>query len=229
MLRPRRRHLDEICLNQANSRRTSHLAVCFPRLGWLGAFLAFLWSARAADPDLAKAIREAAAQAPMLEPFTPGEPKYHVFRLNTAVVSHRGQRYSVIRLRVPAGPRQPLVWMFSDLTSIQEYELVRKRDDRPIRGNLRVIYPQLTDPDLEEEEPAGKALLLPRPWDLFEFHLLGVSEELLQPDEEYLVWFRFADARPVDILLAAAFLKSGTRLSESALPGLLGLPELPGK
>jgi hypothetical protein len=40
------------------------------------------------------------------------------------------------------------------------------------------------------------SLLLPRPWDLFEFHLLGVPEELLQPDEEYLrmvsIWRREA-------------------------------------
>ena len=227
MLRPTSPHADEICPKEANSRRAGYAAVFFLSLG---TFFVFLLPARAVDPNLAKAIREAASQAPLLEPFTPGEPKYQVFRLNTAVVSHRGQRYSVIRLRIPAGPRQPLVWMFSDLTSIQEYELVRKRDDRPVRGNLRVIYPQLTDPDLEEEEkPPKVSLLLPRPWDLFEFHLLGVPEELLQPDEEYLVWFRFGDARPMDLLLAAVFLKHGTRLSESALPAMLGLPDLPAK
>jgi len=101
----------------------------------LGTFFVFLLPARAADPNLAKAIREAAAQAPLLEPFTPGEPKYQVFRLNTAVVSHRGQRYSVIRLRIPAGPRQPLVWMFALLLEVDQ----RQRGARWARPQLRLL------------------------------------------------------------------------------------------
>ncbi len=133
----------------------------------------------------------------------------------------------MIRLRAPAGRRQPLVWMFSDIGTIQEYELIRVRDGRPIRGNLRVIYPRLADPDHEDNEaPVKASLSLPRPWDLFEFHILGVPEKLLQPDEDYVLWFRFDDTRPADVLVAAVFLNPGTELSEAALPALVGLPEI---
>jgi hypothetical protein len=120
--------------------------------------------------------------------------------------------------------------MFSDIGAIQEYELVRKGDDAPIRGNLRVIYPRLTDPDLDEKESAPRRpLMLPRPWDLFEFHILGVPEKLLQPDEDYILWFRLEDRRPADVLLAAVFLAPGTPLIEAALPAVMGLPEVPAR
>ena len=194
---------------------------------WLVICLSPLSSANALDKDLARAIREAPATAPVLEPFAPGQPKYQVLRLNSVVVSHQGERYSVVKLRVPPGPRQPLVWMFSDIGTIQEYELVRQFDDRPIRGNLRFIYPRLNDPDLaEDSESAQRRLPLPRPWDLFEFHVLGVPEVLLNPGEDYLLWFRFEDSRPADVLLAAVFLKAGTQLSQAALPAIVGLPEV---
>jgi hypothetical protein len=120
--------------------------------------------------------------------------------------------------------------MFSDIGAVEEYEFVRQLDGRPIRGNLRVIYPRMTDPDQEEDESlATRRLALPHPWDNFELHVLGIPEALLHPDEEYLIWFRFADARPADVLLAAVFLQSGTELTELALPAIVGLPGLPPK
>jgi hypothetical protein len=194
-----------------------------------GVFIAFNLPAVAANPELSRAIREAASDAPVLEPFSPGVPKYQTFRLNVIPVKHRGNRYSVIRLRVPPGPRRPLVWMFSDIGTIQEYELVRSLDDKPIRGNLRVIYPRY-DPDLGDEADAKPRLLqLPRPWDLFELHILGVPDTLLQPGEDYIVWFRFEDDRPADLLISSVFLEPGTTLSEAALPSIVGLPELTSK
>jgi hypothetical protein len=123
-----------------------------------------------------------------------------------------------------------MVLMFSDIGTIQEYEFVRKSEDAPVRGNLRVIYPRLTDPDLDEKETSPRRpLMLPRPWDLFEFHILGFAEKLLLPDEDYILWFRVEDRRPADVLLAVVFLSPGTPLVEAALPAIMGLPEVPAK
>jgi hypothetical protein len=183
----------------------------------------------AAESELERAIREAASKAPVLTSFSPGEPSYEVIRHNVEVVRHGGNRYSLVRLRVPAGPRQPLVLMFSDIGTIQEYEFVRLLDGKPIRGNLRVIYPRLHDPDLEESQVRGRRLRLPRPWDFFELHVLGMPETLLQPGEDYILWFRFEDERPADVLMSSVFLGSGTQLTEAALPAIVGLPELPGR
>jgi len=209
-------------------------AAAHPRIGrFLSSFCAFLGcfaAARAADPELLHALREASASSPVLEAFVPGQPQFHTFRLNSEVVKHKGEYYSVVRLHAPAGPRRPLVLMFSDVGTVQEYELIRKAGDSPIRGNLRVIYPRLTDPDHDEKEPSPEqTLTLPRPWDLFELHILGVPEKMIQPDEEYLLWFRFEDRRPADILCAAVFLPPGTPLVEGALPKSLGLPEVPAR
>jgi hypothetical protein len=182
----------------------------------------------AAEPDRLAAIRAGAGAAPVLEPGTAEAPKYQALRLNTAVVSHQGQRYAVVRLKIPAAPARPLVWMFADLGNIDEYEIMPAAGGAPIRGNLRVIYPPLSRED-EEERPALKTLALPRPWDVFPLHILGISADLLRPGEDYLIWFRFADRRPTDVLLAATFLDPTVKLTPSILPGVLGLPELLGE
>jgi hypothetical protein len=180
-----------------------------------------------ANPDLSKAILQAAPNASLIEPFTAGAPKYHVFRLNSEPVKFRGEHYGLVRIRIPAGPPKPLVWMFSDIGSIQEYEIVRLLDGKPIRGNLRVIYPRLRNLDHEaEQDDARRPLHLPRPWDMFELHILGVPESLLSPGEDYVIWFRFEDNRPVDLIMSAVFPDPGTTLSEPALPAIMGLPEL---
>ena len=88
----------------------------------------------------------------------------------------------------------------------------------------------MSDPDFDEKEPDRRQpLLIPRPWDMFEFHILGVPGKLLQPDEDYILWFRFEDARPADLLLGAVFLPAGTTLTEPVLPAAVGLPEVPAR
>jgi len=183
---------------------------------------------RAAEPDRLAAIRAGAAAAPVLEMGATDAPKFQVIRMNAAVISHGSERYAVVRLKVPAAPVRPLVWMFADLGNIEEYEIMPAAGGAPVRGNLRVIYPPLSSQD-EEERPALKSLALPRPWDGFPLHLLGVPSELLRPGEDYLIWFRFADQRATDVLLAGTFLDPAIKLTPQMMPGVLGLPELVGE
>jgi hypothetical protein len=182
----------------------------------------------AANEEALAAIRAGAGAAPVLEPGLPDSPKFQTLRLNHTVISHRGERYAMVRLKVPVAPRRPLVWMFADLDNIEEYELMPAAGGPSIRGNLRVIYPPLTC-EQEEERPWQRGLALPRPWDAFPLHLLGVPAELLRPGEDYIVWFRFGDRRPTDVLLAATFLDPAVTLNSKMLPGVLGLPELLGE
>jgi hypothetical protein len=92
----------------------------------------------------------------------------------------------------------------------------------PLRGNTRRIHPALTEHDNEEGE--SRDLTLPKPWDYFELHLLGFAPELLKTANEYLIWFRFADKQPADVLLAATLLKGSADISEQKLPSVFGLP-----
>jgi hypothetical protein len=184
--------------------------------------------ALAAGEDVLAAIRAGAGAAPRLEPGLPDAPKFQTLRLNQVAVNHRGERYAAVRLKVPEAPARPLVWMFAELGNIEEYELMPAVGGPPIRGNLRVIYPPLAREE-DEERSWSKTLALPRPWDAWPLHLLGVPAELLRPGEDYIIWFRFADRRPTDVLLAATFLDPAVKLTPAMLPGVLGLPELLGE
>src|SRR5678816_2651856 len=101
---------------------------CFGRpAGWLASFAATLLALTSlplcqAEDGLLTALRAASASAPVIEPFELGDPKFQVFRMNSTVISRQGERYSVVKVRIPAGEPQPMVWMFSDIGTIQEYE-----------------------------------------------------------------------------------------------------------
>ena len=47
---------------------------------------------------------------------------------------------------------------------------------------------------------------------------------LLRPGDEYLIWFRFTDQRPTDLLLAASFLDPAVKIEPSDLHAVFALP-----
>jgi hypothetical protein len=180
----------------------------------------------ATEMDRLNAIRAYAERAPILETIVgPGAPKYQVIRLNASAQEYAGNRYGMIRLKLPPGQSYTLVLLFADVGNIVEYELMpAKRGAMPLKGNTRLIHPALVDHDREDEAETSK-LTLPKPWDHFELHLLGFGPELVKPGEEYLLWFRFADQQPADVLLAATLLKGAVDLEPEKLPPLFGLPK----
>jgi len=179
-----------------------------------------------AEMDRLNAIRGFAAQAPILETIAgPGAPKYQVIRLNSSPQEHNDKRYGVLRFKVPQGEPYTLVMLFSDVGNIVEYEVMpATKGTPPVRGNTRLIYPALADHDHEEDAELHD-LTLPKPWDHFELHLLGFAPDLLKPGEEYLIWFRFADKQPSDVLLAGTLLKGPVDIAPEKLPSVFALPE----
>jgi hypothetical protein len=180
----------------------------------------------ATEMDRLNAIRAYAERAPILETIVgPGPPKYQVIRLNASAQEYAGNRYGLVRLKLPPGQPYTLVLLFADVGNIVEYEVMpAKKGAMPLRGNTRLIHPALVDHDREDAAETSN-LTLPKPWDHFELHLLGFGPALVKPGDEYLLWFRFADQQPADILLAATLLKGGVDLEPEKLPPLFGLPE----
>lgn len=180
----------------------------------------------AQDSLVWRILRESAADAPSLEVSAEtGNPRLQPIRMNVTAKEIGGRRYGMIKLKAPAEPGRSLVWMFSDLENIDQYELMALSGGEPIRGNFRTIYPPLTGRPDGDERPVRGVVMLPKPWDLLELHLLGVPAELLKAGEDYLIWFRFADRQPVDILMGAVFLDPAVKLIPEAMPGILGLPD----
>jgi hypothetical protein len=172
------------------------------------------------------AIRGFAAQAPTLETVIgPAPANYQVIRLNARSHAYAGHRYGVVKLKLPGDDPYTLVILFADVGNIDEYEIMSVREGgMPLRGNTRLIHPALADHD-EVEESELRDLTLPKPWDHFELHLLGFAPELLKPGEEYLIWFRFADKQPADVLLAATLLKGTADIAAEKLPLIFDLPK----
>jgi hypothetical protein len=181
-----------------------------------------------ADTTRDESLRAAVGQAKLLIGDIESEkPNYQVFRFNEPAVEVAGERYGLIKLKLPAAPVRPAILVFSDTGNIAEYDLLPVKDGGAVRENLRVIYPRLASYDFEEaaEKPA-RFLSLPHPWDLLELHILGFPPALLRPDEEYVFWFRFGDRRPTDIVMTLRFLPVSVDLKLEELPGHAGLPEL---
>jgi hypothetical protein len=172
------------------------------------------------------AIRGFAAKAPALETVIgPAPANYQVIRLNTRSQEYDGHRYGVVKLKLPDDDPYTLVMLFADVGNIVEYEIMPMKEGvMPLRGNTRLIHPALADDD-EVKDSDYPDLTLPKPWDHFELHLLGFAPELLIPGEEYLIWFRFADKQPVDVLLAAILLKGAADIAAEKLPMMFGLPK----
>jgi hypothetical protein len=183
---------------------------------------------RAETVDMVRwdAIRGFLNQAPTLETVAgPGAPKYQVFHLNTSPQEHAGDRYGLVRIKIPASGSYTLVMLFADVGNIVEYEIMpESKGAAPLRGNTRLIHPAFVDHD-HEEAAELKDLTLPKPWDHFELHLLGFGPDLLKSANEYLIWFRFADKQPADVLMAATLLKGSADIVPEKLPAVFGLPE----
>jgi len=183
------------------------------------------WSDVSTEKRL-EAIRAFAAGAVTVETTAgPGTPNYQVIRLNTQTQEHEGERYGAVRLKMPEAGIYTLVILFSDVGNIVEYEMMSVREGTAaLRGNTRFIHPAIVDHD-QEGEAETSDLTLPKPWDHFELHLLGFGPDLLKTGEEYVLWFRFADKQPADILFAATLLKGPVDIAPEKLPGILGLPK----
>jgi hypothetical protein len=203
-----------------------HGFACFVLHG----LLCFNTGAQTASPR-DQALRNAASSAPLLQVSENADGLvYQVLRFSPPGVRFGGQRYGLVRLKVPGEGLRPVVWLFSDVGNIEEYDMLPMSGGGPVRGNMRVIYPPLSSLDIDEEtRRRPRNIAFPRPWDFFETHLLGVGPELLKGESEFILWFRFGDARPTDVLMAARVLDAGTAMEPGPLPGWLGLPELGGE
>jgi len=169
-------------------------------------------------------IRTNAGKAASLETSsTIGNAKFQVIRLNVEALDIGGERYGMVRFKTPKARPVSLVWMFADVGNIEQYELIPLKPGDPVRGN-RLIYPPLNEPEKLLEGEKKAELSLPKPWDQLELHLLGVSAAMLAPGEDYVIWFRFGDRQPADVLLAATFTETGT-VDPAKLPEILGLPK----
>lgn len=172
-------------------------------------------------------IRARAATLPVLAASAEaGSPKFTVVRFNAPPIITAGERYGAIRVVCPPDKPCSLAWLFSDTTNIDEYGLLSPGGARLEVDSTRVIHPATASPELDQEQTGRHASSLPRPWDIFQLHMLGVPARMLKPGGEYLIWFRFSDERPTDLLLAATFLDSGAKLEPADLPPIFALPAL---
>jgi len=155
-----------------------------------------------------------------------GSPKFTVVRLNVVPIMTAGERYGAIRVTLPPDKPLSLAWLFSDTTNIDEYGMVSREGVRLENEFTRFIFPATANADPEQELAGRRASSLPRPWDLFQLHVLGVPARLLKPGGEYVVWFRFSDRRPTDMLFAVAFVDPAMKLEAPNLPPIFALPPL---
>jgi hypothetical protein len=198
------------------------------RTALLFLFLGFAALAQAADEGaFLEVIRARVTLLPALESSVEaGSPKFMVSRFNSPPILAAGERYGAIRVISPADKALSLAWMFSDTTNIDEYGLMSRDGVRLESQFSRFIQPATANADPEQELAGRRASSLPRPWDLFQLHMLGVSARLLKPGTEYIIWFRFSDHRPTDLLLAATFVDPAAKLDAASLPPIFGLPAL---
>jgi hypothetical protein len=172
-------------------------------------------------------VRARIATLPALETSAEaGSPKFMVVRFNAPPILTAGERYGAVRLTCPHGKPLSLAWLFSDTTNIDEYGLLSREGARLEPEFSRFILPSTANADPEQEQEGRRASSLPRPWDLFQLHMLGVAARLLKPGHEYVIWFRFSDQRPTDLLLAATFLDPAQKLEPADLPPIFALPAL---
>jgi hypothetical protein len=172
-------------------------------------------------------IRARAAALPVLDAsLEAGSPKFTVVRFNAPPILTAGERYGAVRVVCPPGKPFSLAWLFADTTNIDEYGLLSPTGVRLEGDASRFIHPATASADLEQERGGRYASSLPRPWDIFQIHVLGFPARLLRPGEEYLLWFRFSDQRPTDLLLAAAWLDPAAKLEPADLPPVFALPAL---
>lgn len=182
----------------------------------------------AEDAAFLEIVRARIATLPVLEPSVEaGAPKFVVTRLNAPPILTVGERYGAVRLTCPPDKAVSLAWLFSDTTNIDEYGLVSREGVRLEPEFSRFIHAATADPDPERELAGRRTSSLPRPWDIFQLHMLGVPARVLKPGGEYIIWFRFSDQRPTDLLLALTFLDPAAKLETEDLPAIFGLPKLP--
>ena len=179
------------------------------------------------DAGFVEILRARSVTLPVIEPgMESGSPKFVVVRLNAPPILTAGQHYGAVRIVCPPDKPLSLAWLFSDTMNIDEYDLVPLAGGKLEFGAQRHIYPATASADPDDERPGRRISSLPRPWDLFQLHLWSVPARLLRPGEQYLLWFRFTDRRPTDLLLAATFLDPAIKLDPPDLPPIFGLPDL---
>lgn len=193
-------------------------------VGALAAFAHFTNAISA--PDIDDWIRAQAAAMPALPlGVEAGSPKFKVLRFNSPPLLAKGGRYGGVRILCPTEQKMDLIWMFSDVTNIDEYRLIPIERGSKITEGVRQIYMPTANMETEEGGMGGHpASVLPRPWDLFQLHMLGVPAAALVPGREYVIWFQFSDRRPADILMAATFISPPKTLEPADLPPVFGLP-----
>ncbi len=194
-----------------------------------GAFigLAALVSTIAAEKPDRTQIAAAMARAPILDAGTKvGEPLFKVIRLNESP-SDAPDRIAagMVRIHLPDTPPKSMALLFSDSSNLAEYQLISVETGTVVSGNTRAIIPAMASLEIDgggNQPPPN--LRLPRPWDLFELHILGFPSSVLKAGADYILWFRFSDRRPTDLLFAVTLLDPATSLDPGSLPGVMALP-----
>lgn len=182
---------------------------------------------QAEDKSFVEVLRARGATLPLLAASEEaGSPKFTVVRFNAPPIQIAGERYGAVRVICPAGKSISLAWLFSDTGNIDEYDFVPLQTGSVVGDTRRFIHPATASADLEQERPGRRVSSLPRPWDIFQLHVLGVPSRELQPGAEYLIWFHFSDHRPTDLLLAVTFLDPAAKLEPLDLPPIFALPAL---
>lgn len=199
-------------------------SVIFTLLLWIGAAA---FSCLAEDDKFLGVLRSRLAELPVLTASSePGSPRFTVMRLNAPSIYTGGERYGAVKVVCPVDQPVALCWLFSDTTNIDEYGLLSSEGVRLEPEFSRFIHPATANADPEQELAGRRMSSLPRPWDMFQLHMLGVASRHLKPGGEYIIWFRFSDQRPTDILLAATFVEPAMKLDSGDLPPIFGLPTL---
>ena len=123
----------------------------------------------------------------------------------------------------------------ADMPNLVEYEVVAARYD--LSGTEFYSHQTYRGIDrFDERERAAQGGLrdlavsvLPHPWDELDLELVGLPARWLKPDEDYILWFRFSDARPADVLLGISFVEGPVRLDGNAMCAAMGLLVIPGE
>jgi hypothetical protein len=197
----------------------------------LTAFMSVHLAVAAPPEGLAAAVKARLESVPKLVvSMESGSPNFQVVRLNINPIAWKGSRYGAVRFAAPADRPLDLLWLISDPTNFDEYHLVELESGGAVKAGAWLIYPPMSNFDLDDEAGRGRPRLsLPRPWDFFDLHMNAVPAATLVPGKDYVICFRFSDQRPTDILVAATFVSPLESWPADRITGVFGLLPAPAK
>lgn len=133
----------------------------------------------------------------------PYNEKFGTNRFVKVVLNQKGGGFDGIRFKAPASGNRELVWVFGypKTAALSNWYILDMKE--PMEGFSSFVA---------SDGPAGVPLDEFAPWGRLKADHVSVTQSLtgrrIKPGHEYVIWFRFEDAKPVDLFVALNLLNA---------------------